>query len=94
VPISIHPKVFHHVLESAPATGWQVREEVAGLTVLLSGLRETALCERIAGSIRASLEEQGALVGSITVRAVDALERGATGKAPLVMSKGRRKTGG
>jgi len=93
-PVSIHPKVFHHVLESVPATGWQVREEDAGLTVLFSGLRDTAVSERIAGSFRASLEERGALVGSITVRAVDQLERGATGKAPLVMSRRRRKTGG
>jgi len=94
VPVSIHPKVFHHVLESVPATGWQVREEDTGLTVLLSGLRDSALCEGIAASIRTSLEERGALVGSIRVRGVDALERGVTGKAPLVMSKRRRGLGG
>ena len=42
--------------------------------------------DRLAAAIRHALESRGAAVGAVTVGAVDALARGATGKAPLILA--------
>lgn len=84
---SVHPNLFHEILETAPASGWQVVQHEAGLTVNLSGLRDASICDPVATQLRDALDRLGATVPSIQVRPVEALERGATGKAPLVMSK-------
>lgn len=91
-PVSIHPNVFHELLETAPAAGWQVVQDESGLSVRLAGLRDRSFCETVQRQLRQTLEQRGAAVTNIEVRAVDALERGSTGKAPLVKSKlaGRR----
>ena len=44
----------------------------------------------LAASLRQVLDRQDAGVGAIRVRGVDTLERGATGKAPLILGKVRR----
>lgn len=90
--VSVHPNRFHELLETAPAAGWQVVQDHAGLSIRLAGLRDPSLCETLERQIRVMLESQGAAVASIEVRPVDALERGSTGKAPLIKSKlaGRR----
>jgi putative adenylate-forming enzyme len=84
--VSVHPNRFHEVLESVPASGWQVIRENGGLTVLLTGLRDAAACDGIGRSVREMLEAAGAPVPPIRVSAVDELRRGATGKAPLVVA--------
>jgi putative adenylate-forming enzyme len=90
--VSAHPNLFHQVLETVPADGWQVRQEDEGLSVLLAGLRDHSICEPVGRSIRQLLEMQGAVVGTIQVKAVETLERGATGKAPLILANKRRQT--
>jgi hypothetical protein len=45
------------------------------------------LCGSLSRSVRETLEAQGAIVGSIRISSVDALERGGTGKAPLILAK-------
>jgi phenylacetate-CoA ligase len=88
--VPIHPNVFHQLLETVPASGWQVRQEANGLSVLLTGLADRSLCGSLTGSIRQALEAQGAVVGSILISPVDALERGGTGKAPLILARRAR----
>ncbi len=83
-PVSVHPNVFHEVLETVPAAGWQVQQEGDGLLVRLAGLQDVSVCDRLSQSLRQTLERQNALAGAIRVRAVDSLERGPTGKAPLI----------
>ena len=89
-PVSAHPNLFHQILETVPATGWQVQQEEDGLSVSLAGLQDHSVCEPLVVSLRQILEMQGAAIGAIRVRAVDVLERGATGKAPLILAKARR----
>jgi putative adenylate-forming enzyme len=86
-PVSIHPNLFHQLLETVPATGWQVRQEDDGLSVLLTGLQDPSLCNTLATSIQRALEAQGALVPAVRIRPVDRLERGRTGKAPLILAR-------
>jgi putative adenylate-forming enzyme len=87
LPVSIHPNVFHQLLETVPATGWQVRQDDEGVSVLLTGLQDPLVCTLLATSIQHALEAQGALVQSVRVSPVDSLERGRTGKAPLILAK-------
>jgi phenylacetate-coenzyme A ligase PaaK-like adenylate-forming protein len=85
--VSAHPNLFHQILETVPAVAWQVKQEGAGLSVSLAGLQDRSICDPLAQAIRRMLEQQGAMVGPIGVKAVDALERGATGKAPLILAR-------
>ena len=85
----MHPNVFHQILETVPAVGWQVQQDDGGLSVSLAGLQDYSVCGPLAVSLRQILERQGAAVGPIRVRAVEALERGATGKAPLILARSR-----
>jgi len=86
-PVAIHPNVFHQVLETVPASGWQVRQEKDGLSVLLTGLPDQSMGVSISSAMRQALEAQGAVIGSIRVTLVEALERGGTGKAPLILAR-------
>ncbi len=86
-PLSAHPNLFHQVLETVPAAGWQVVQDDDSLSILLAGLRDSSVCEPLSRTVRELLEAQGAVVPPVQVRAVDVLERGATGKAPLILSR-------
>ena len=88
--VSIHPNVFHQLLETVPATGWQVRQEHDGVSVLLTGVQDHSICAPLGVSIQHALESQGARMPTVKVRPVDTLERGRTGKAPLILANARR----
>jgi phenylacetate-CoA ligase len=85
-PVFIHPNVFHQLLETVPASGWQVRQEQDGLSVLLTGLSDQSLVAAIGTSVRTALEAQGAHVSSVRITPVDVLQRGGSGKAPLIIA--------
>jgi putative adenylate-forming enzyme len=82
--VAVHPIVFHDILDTVPASGWQIRQSGDRLAVSLVGLHDRTIADRLAASIRRALESQGAAVGAVTVGSVEALARGATGKAPLI----------
>jgi len=88
--IAIHPNIFHRLLETVPAGGWQVIQEDGVLTVNLAGLRDRMVCDEIAGSMRKFLQAEGVLIPPVRVVAVSELRRGRTGKAPLVLAAGAR----
>lgn len=88
--VSVHPNIFHDVLDVIPTSGWQVVQQEERLSVYLCGLRDTSICEALRRSLVRLLEAQGALVPQVEVRPVNALERGATAKAPLILSRLRR----
>ncbi|TFD75162.1 phenylacetate--CoA ligase family protein [Cryobacterium sp. Sr8] len=87
--VSIHPNVFHNVLDEATIAGWQVIQEPASLRVLLAGLAASASVEQVRAGVEAALKSAGAVGTDVDVRVVDAVERTALGKAPLV--RGLRK---
>lgn len=82
--VAIDPVVFDAVLDTVPATQWQVVQEVASLDILLVGLAAGFRDETIAEPLRRELSARGAAVPQIRVRRVSAIPRGATGKAPLI----------
>ena len=85
--VQVHPNRFHSVLETVPASGWQVIHEPDGLHVLLTGVRDPAAIDAVHRSVREMLVSAGAAVPAIRVSEVAQLHRGSTGKAPLILSR-------
>ena len=82
--VTIHPIVFHHILDEAGYNGWQVIQEPSGLRVLLAGLAPGASTEGVRTSVAAALKNAGVVDTQVTVYVVESLERTALGKAPFV----------
>lgn len=82
--ISIHPNVFHNVLDEATRAGWQVIQEPSGLRVLLVGLASSASSEVVHDALVSALTSAGVVGTYVNVQLVEAVERTPLGKAPLV----------
>jgi len=82
--VSVHPIVFHHVLDEAGSDGWQVIQEPSRLRVLLSGLAPGASTQGVRDAVSRALKEAGVADTQVDVQLVDQLERTALGKAPFV----------
>lgn len=80
----MQPALFHRVMDTVPASGWQVVQEPAGLTVLLSGVQEGIADGVLADSLRRELAAQGVIVPPVKVRRVLAIPKTGAGKAPLI----------
>jgi phenylacetate-CoA ligase len=78
--------VFHRVMDTVPAGGWQVVQGPEGLSVLLSGVREGFADATLIDSLRQELAAQGAIVPPVKVRRVPNIPRTRVGKAPLSKS--------
>jgi phenylacetate-CoA ligase len=87
--VSVHPNVFHNLLDEATISGWQVVQQPASLRVLLAGLAPGVSADRVRAEVVAALESAAVVGTGVDIRVVDAVERTALGKAPLV----RRWTG-
>jgi putative adenylate-forming enzyme len=85
--VRVHPNRFHAILEQLPVSGWQVIHDRDGLRIHLTGLRDRAARGMVAPAVRAMLEREGAAAPPIAVVEVERLERGATGKAPLIVAR-------
>ncbi len=83
-PVSIHPNVFHRMLEPLPVREWQVIQEAERLHVLLGAPRTPIALDDLTNAIRHALEAAGAEPPAIVVDVVPAVTRTALGKAPLV----------
>ena len=88
--VSIHPNVFHNVLDEATIAGWQVIQEPSGLRVLLVGLAPSAAIEVVHAGVVSALTSAGVIGTQVDVQVVETIERTRLGKAPLVRAlKGR-----
>jgi putative adenylate-forming enzyme len=83
--VPIHPNLFHAILETAPATGWQVIQEAQRLTITMTGSVDEGLRDTVRTQVGRMLAARGAQAPAIEVRMAAQLQRGATGKAPLIM---------
>ncbi|HEX2742278.1 MAG TPA: hypothetical protein VHM69_17695 [Rubrobacter sp.] len=90
--VAVQPIVFHRVMDTVPAGGWQIAQGSDGLTVLLSGVREGFADATLVDSLRRELATQGALAPPVKVRRVQAIPRTTVGKAPLIKSDVRTST--
>ncbi|WP_115787700.1 phenylacetate--CoA ligase family protein [Arthrobacter silvisoli] len=82
--VSIHPIVFHHLLDQAGIAGWQVIQESAGLRVLLAGLASGFSTDGVRAAVSGALAAAGVARTQVEVQVVEHVERTALGKAPFV----------
>lgn len=82
--VSIHPIVFHHLLDQAAVRGWQVIQEPSRLRVLLAGLAPGASIEGVRSAVARALTTAGVVQTRVDVQLVDHIERTSLGKAPFV----------
>lgn len=82
--VSVHPIVFHHVLDEAGSAGWQVIQEPNGLRVLLAGLAPGASTEGVRDAVTGALIAAGVRPLRVEVQLVKQVERTALGKSPFV----------
>lgn len=82
--VTVQPALFHRIMDTVPAGGWQVVQEPEGLIVLLSGVREGFADSRLVDSLRRELAAQEVIVPSVKVRRIPAIPRTRAGKAPLI----------
>ncbi|UKA68444.1 hypothetical protein LFT44_08705 [Arthrobacter sp. FW306-05-C] len=82
--VTVHPIMFHHVLDQAAIAGWQVIQEPSGLRVLVAGLTPGNSLEGIRAGVAAALSKAGVVQTRVDMHLVDRLERTALGKAPFV----------
>ena len=92
--VSVHPVVFHQVLDLLDAGGWQVRQHQTGLTVLVAKPGPGFDPDAIRRDIQDALTNAGARSPTVEVSEVEAIPAGAAGKRPLVVAQpGPRKRG-
>ena len=82
--VSVHPNVFHRVLEPLPAREWQVVQEPERLRVLVVEPRADVVLEEVRREVEASLRGAGVAPTKIDIELANAVTRTALGKAPLV----------
>lgn len=82
--VTVHPIVFHHALDEAGRSGWQVIQEPQGLRILLAGLAPGASVEGVRRAVMDALAAAGVDQLPLDVRVVEELERTRLGKAPFV----------
>lgn len=82
--ISVHPNVFHRVLEPLPVREWQVVQETGGLRVLVVEPRHDLALDDVRRSIESSLRAAGIEPPTIAIERAASVTRTPLGKAPLV----------
>ncbi|WP_120522118.1 phenylacetate--CoA ligase family protein [Arthrobacter celericrescens] len=80
----VHPNVFHRILDNAGTTGWQVRQEPDGLTILLAGLTPGTDPAPLGRGLEDALGAAGAGRTPVRLKLVEEVPRTPLGKAPLV----------
>jgi phenylacetate-CoA ligase len=81
---SIHPNVFHRVLEPLPVKQWQVEQRPGTIALRLVPGSAPVYSEAIAAALKAALAEAGAMPLPIEVEVVDVIAKTALGKVPLI----------
>ena len=84
--VAIHPVLLHGLLDTLPASGWQVVQEPDGLRVLLSGVTDRSGDAALSLELAAALAARGARAPRIEIQHVAAIPRTAAGKAPHILA--------
>jgi putative adenylate-forming enzyme len=83
--ISIHPNVFHRVLEPLPIKQWQVQQTSDGIDVRIVRGEQPVDASAVAASIGRELEVAGAAPIQVRAQLVEKVVQTALGKTPLIM---------
>jgi len=91
--VTVHPVVFHQVLDLLDAGGWQVRQQEAELRVLIAAPGAGFDPNATGSALHEALTRAGAEPPAISVSVLDAIPTGGAGKRPLVVALPDRADG-
>jgi phenylacetate-coenzyme A ligase PaaK-like adenylate-forming protein len=81
---TVHPNVFHRVLEPLPVRQWQIEQVADALVLRLVPGTTPVDSETVAASLQRDLIAADAAPMQIRVERVDAIAKTTLGKAPLI----------
>jgi phenylacetate-coenzyme A ligase PaaK-like adenylate-forming protein len=84
--VAVHPLTFHRVLDTVPASGWQVVQESNRLNILLSGTSANLVDAELERAIVQELATQGIDVPPLAIQHVASIPKTTAGKAPFIKS--------
>lgn len=82
--MSIHPNIFHDVLDRVPAGEWQIVQEAGVIRLLVARPGAEFDGAAVLSEVARALETTGATDSGLTWAEVDAIPRTATDKTPLI----------
>jgi phenylacetate-CoA ligase len=85
--VTVHPLIFHRIVDTLPVSGWQVVQEADGLQVLLSGVRGSLDDAIVADTVRQALAKQGVIIPQVKIQRVARIPQSAGGKILLIKPK-------
>ena len=93
--VSVHPNVFHHLLDPLPVRQWQVEHTTEGLAIRIVPGQAAIDPSGLIAALTRELQTAGAMSVPIHVELIDAIAKTALGKAPLIKAlPGRHADGG
>lgn len=84
--IAVHPNIFHQIMDTVPASGWQVMQTDEGVKILLSVVHGEFAEEALLSTLRQALKAQRVIDPPLMIQKVDTIPKTASGKAPLIKS--------
>jgi phenylacetate-coenzyme A ligase PaaK-like adenylate-forming protein len=88
---TVHPNLFHQIMDTIAVSGWQIIQEPHQLTILLSGLRDGFVDETLEQTVQQALGKQGIVVPPIHVQRVAEIPKESSGKTPLIKTTHSQK---
>jgi putative adenylate-forming enzyme len=82
--VTIHPNVFHAVMDAQPVLQWQVVQAKDGIHISIRPEREGFDAEGLSRTIQQALEQHGAGAVPVWVEAVAVILKAPSGKTPLI----------
>ena len=81
---SVHPNVFHSVMDQVPCSGWQIVQTTRGLTVLIAGgVQSDSLADRVREALRRQQITEEYLP-EVIIQPVQEIPKSRSGKTPLI----------
>ena len=81
---SVHPNVFHSVMDQVPCSGWQIVQTTRGLTVLIAGgVQSDSLADRVREALRRQQITEEYLP-EVIIQPVQEIPKSRSGKTPQI----------
>jgi len=84
--VSVHPLIFHNIMDTLPVNGWQVVQDTDGLHILLAGIHGAIDEKQVHILVHQALSSQGAVVPLLQIQRVLSIPQTKAGKTTLVKS--------
>lgn len=89
-PITIHPIVFHNVMDMLSIDGWQIVQEDQGLNILIRSSQPNLTDNALIVALHEALAAQGAAPMPIQIKHVTTIPQSTSGKTPLIKANSKR----